>query len=262
MVHPVWVVMVEEVLLIFLGLDCFQPLTLWDYRVPVIKVSLTEGTWLFHFGLLRVARYSFSGSMPPKFEHKLRLHKQRFGKIATTVVLGKDENVLWSGLQWHWSCHSNKMTPLYIYSKRISRQQLPPSEIFKIVIVILWNEVFMVRNTVKTWQTWCSAVINGKRSSCEVSLHLIVVSLFELFWKNSSYVSGLSVCNFVAFCVVALSVRMCVAGANKVEGTMSWFLGTNEILASKHDIAALKVKQGHFATAILVLPNFVAFYCG
>ena len=34
--------------------------------------------------------------------------------------------------------------------------------------------------------------------------------------KNSSYVSGVSVCIFVAF-----SVRMCVAGANKVEGTMS-----------------------------------------
>ena len=39
---------------------------------------------------------------------------------------------------------------------------------------------------------------------------------------------------------VALSVRVCVAGANKVGGTMSWCLGTNEILASKHDIAALK----------------------
>ena len=31
----------------------------------------------------KVARYSFSGSTPPKFEHKLRRHKQRFGKIAT-----------------------------------------------------------------------------------------------------------------------------------------------------------------------------------
>ena len=56
--------------------------------------------------------------------------------------------------------------------------------------------------------------------------------------------------------------RRCVAGANKVEGTMSWLLGTNEILASKHDIAALKVKQGHFETAILVLHNFVIFYYG
>ena len=55
---------------------------------------------------------------------------------------------------------------------------------------------------------------------------------------------------------------MCVVGANKVEGTMSWWLGTNEILAFKHDIAALKVKQGHFETAILVLHNFVVFYHG
>ena len=36
---------------------------------------------------------------------------------------------------------------------------------------------------------------------------------------------------------VALSVRMCVAGANRVEGTMSCCLETNEILASKQDIA-------------------------
>ena len=41
-----------------------------------------------------VAQYSFSGSRPPKFEHKLRGHKQRLRKIATTVVLDKDENLL------------------------------------------------------------------------------------------------------------------------------------------------------------------------
>ena len=43
---------------------------------------------------VKVARYSFSGSIPTKFEHKLRRHKQTFGKIATTVVLDKDENLL------------------------------------------------------------------------------------------------------------------------------------------------------------------------
>ena len=43
---------------------------------------------------IKVARYSFSGSIPPKFEHKLRRHKQSFGKIATTVVLDEDENLL------------------------------------------------------------------------------------------------------------------------------------------------------------------------
>ena len=37
-----------------------------------------SGTTLF-----KVARYSFSGSIPPKIDHKLLRHKQRFGKIAT-----------------------------------------------------------------------------------------------------------------------------------------------------------------------------------
>ena len=63
---------------------------------------------------MKVPRYSFSGSIPAKFEHKLRRHKQTFGKIATTVVLEKDENLSRSGLQWHQSCHSNEMTPLPI----------------------------------------------------------------------------------------------------------------------------------------------------
>ena len=42
----------------------------------------------------KVARYSFSGPIPPKFEHKLRRHKQSFEKIATTVVLDTGENLL------------------------------------------------------------------------------------------------------------------------------------------------------------------------
>ena len=41
----------------------------------------------------KMARYSFSGSIPPKFDHKLRHHKQKFGKITTTVVLDEDENL-------------------------------------------------------------------------------------------------------------------------------------------------------------------------
>ena len=61
-----------------------------------------------------MARYSFSGPIAPKFEHKLRGQKQSFGKIATTVVLDEDENLLRSGLQGHRSCHSNEMMPLPI----------------------------------------------------------------------------------------------------------------------------------------------------
>ena len=65
---------------------------------------------------LKVARYSFPGSIPPKFEHKLRRHKQRLWKIATTVVSDKDENLLWLRLQWHRSCRSNEMTlsPIFL----------------------------------------------------------------------------------------------------------------------------------------------------
>ena len=44
--------------------------------------------------VVKVARYSFSRSIPPKFERKLRRHKQGFGKIDTTVVLDKEENWL------------------------------------------------------------------------------------------------------------------------------------------------------------------------
>ena len=70
--------------------------------------------------LIKEARYSFSGSTPPKFEHKFRRHKQRFGKIATAVLLNKDGNLLWSGLQWHRSCHSNEITPLPILLAAVS----------------------------------------------------------------------------------------------------------------------------------------------
>ena len=66
-------------------------------------------------GPLKVARYSFSGSILPKSEDKIHHYKQGFRKIATTIVLDKDENLLWSGLQWHRSWHrGNEMTPLPI----------------------------------------------------------------------------------------------------------------------------------------------------
>ena len=63
----------------------------------------------------------------------------------------------------------------------------------------------------------------------------------------------MSVCIFVA-----LYVRMFVAGANKVEGTMSWCLETNEILASiKHGIA-----KGQARALWDLTDNFFVFYYG
>ena len=46
------------------------------------------------------------------------------------------------------------------------------------VIEILWNEVFMVRNTVKNGQSWCLAVICRKQSAFDMLFYLTVVSIF------------------------------------------------------------------------------------
>ena len=60
----------------------------------MVKTTTSQDLRLERIIVVKVARYSFSGSIPPKFERKLRRHKQRFVKINTTVVLDKDENLL------------------------------------------------------------------------------------------------------------------------------------------------------------------------
>ena len=60
-----------------------------QFSVSLYRFSVS--VWSLFF---KVARYSFPGPMPPKCEHKLRRHKQSFEKIAATVVLDKDENLL------------------------------------------------------------------------------------------------------------------------------------------------------------------------
>ena len=64
-------------------------------RQKLIDLALLRyGSVMLSHRRVKVARYSFSGSIviPTKFEHKLRRHKQSFGKIATTVVLDEDGN--------------------------------------------------------------------------------------------------------------------------------------------------------------------------
>ena len=62
----------------------------FDNKPNEICSHLSEKAWKDRF--VKVARYSFSASISPKSEHKLRRHKQRFGKIASTIVLINDEN--------------------------------------------------------------------------------------------------------------------------------------------------------------------------
>ena len=57
----------------------------------------------------------------------------------TTVVLYKDENLLWPMFHWHWSCHGNVKTPLLffylplyfstpgaLFSRKRLRELVPP----------------------------------------------------------------------------------------------------------------------------------------
>ena len=88
-----------------------------------------------------------------------------------------------------------------------------------------------------------------------------------VLWRSCYYVS-IEVNFFLSWAILKKQLicqwceRMYLCGfvtaiANKIEGTMSWCLGTNEILASiKHGIAKGRT------TALLILPIFFVFYYG
>ena len=67
-----------------------------------------------HHGIWRWLDTVCKGHCLPSSSLNYVAIKKPFGKIATTVVLDKDENLSWSGLQWHRSCQSNELTPLPI----------------------------------------------------------------------------------------------------------------------------------------------------
>ena len=63
-----------------------EPLTKVHKCVP--KESTAQFNFSNYSIALKGASYNFSGSIPPEFENKLPVHhhKQRFGKIATTIT--------------------------------------------------------------------------------------------------------------------------------------------------------------------------------
>ena len=85
-------------------------------------------------------------------------------------------SLLFSIISRHWKLFQNRSRKLF--APRAASMFVSFSEICKSVIEIFWNEVFMVRNTVKNWQSWCSTVICTKRSAFDMQFHLIVVSIF------------------------------------------------------------------------------------
>ena len=84
----------------------------------------------------------------------------------------------------------------------------------------------------------------------------------ELFWKNSSYVSGVSVCIFVA---LYLCIIVCWDVCCKSQEGWRYYelmLRNQWDLGIYLNMALVKVEQGHFETAILIPHNFFVFYYG
>ena len=48
----------------------------------------------------------------------------------------------------------------------------------------IWDEVFMIANTVKTGQSFCLTVICSKRSALEMKIYFIVVSVSSKISKG------------------------------------------------------------------------------
>ena len=151
-----------------------------------------------------MARYSFSGSIPLKFEHKLRRQKQRYEKyicISPRLSWIKIKIKISSGFSNEIGVViSNKMTLLPIllaaiylgagnYSSKIVYesfflQQRPRyssglREICKSFIEIFWGHVFTVKNIVKNGQSWCLAIIWRKERVFD--MQILPHSSFNLF---------------------------------------------------------------------------------
>ena len=131
-------------------------------------------------------------------------HKQRFGIIATTIVLDKDENCYDQGCndirvviatKWHhYLFHLQQYFSALgtVLPKSFTRAFSSNSYLMfvkfisgicKSVIEIFRNEVFMVKKkkTVKNGQSWCSAVFSRKPSF--LKCNFTSLSSFNLF-KN------------------------------------------------------------------------------
>ena len=156
--------------------------------LPPSNFAVFDSYFLFGDVLLRWLDTVFQGQYLPSLSiNNVAINKDLEIKIASTVVLDNDEFLLWSGLQWHRSCHGNEMVspPILLAAVFLNTWNCSSkivhgsfSEICNSVIAIFWDEVFIVINTVKNGQSWRMAVICRKRSPFNMQFHLVVVSIF------------------------------------------------------------------------------------
>ena len=102
----------------------------------------------------------------------------------------RDGNLLWAMLCWHRSCQSNEMTSLsislaalFLGTESLPFSYLPQcswslSETYESFFEVFWDEIFMVRDIVKTGQSWCLNFFRLSFRSC-------MSRLFNCMWWSS-----------------------------------------------------------------------------
>ena len=132
-----------------------------------LKISMEDET-LVWAGYIKVALYSFSGSIPPKCEHKLRRHKQRFGKIGQLhdddiwLQLPEFISVLLCYCQSRWGLKNNSLN---LHKKTTNSRIL--------VVVVKWRHRAIV-------------LLTPQFLSESLSLFKGIVSKFHIFVHNNS----------------------------------------------------------------------------
>ena len=92
----------------------------------------------------------------------------------------KDENLFWSGLQWHRSCHGNEMTSLLISLEAI------------IIIIMIKNNIYIVPILFSTFSAGWAVLPNRSR---------------ELFWASSEIFIILHITRKPNSVIVLLSIQ-------------------------------------------------------
>ena len=92
-----------------------------------------------------------------------------------------------SSISRHWELFFQNRLNWSFFLQQPPRCSWSLSEICKSVIETFWEEILMVRNTVKNGQSWWSTVICTKRRAFDMQFHLIVVSILlktcERSWR-------------------------------------------------------------------------------
>ena len=143
---------------------------------------------------MKVARYSFSGSIPSLSINYVAINKHLencdHSCIKMKICHQQGCNDIWVVIAkkllhylFYFSNDSRdgNLTKSFtgaFFSNTVTSMFVKFKQNLKSVMEIFCNEVFIIRNTVRKGKSWFLAVICRKRSAFDLQFHLIVVLIF------------------------------------------------------------------------------------